>query len=132
MCERLALYWLGPGALAVAGQDGDAFQPQAFRIVEDFGAQFIQIDSLCGHLPLASDAAYAKDLQQFRAHGDAAVLGGVRFKYQPVRSGQTLEEDLACKIFRCFCSNFLKSRGLPFKHQPNCHLCWYQHKTERK
>lgn len=75
--------------------------PHAFRLAEDFGAQFIQIDSVCGHLPPASDAALAKDLQQFRAHSDAAVLGGVRFKYQPVRSGRTLEEDLKLGMERC-------------------------------
>ena len=75
--------------------------PQAFRLAEDFGAQFIQIDSVCGHLPPASDAAFANDLRQFRAHSDAAVLGGVRFKYQPVRSGRTLEEDLKLGMERC-------------------------------
>ena len=40
-------------------------------------------------------------LQAARAGTDVVLLGGVRFKYQPVRSGRSLEEDLRLGMERC-------------------------------
>ena len=59
------------------------------------------MDSVCGHLPAAQDAWFARELDGLRASFDGAVLGGVRFKYQPVRSGRTEEEDLRLGMTRC-------------------------------
>lgn len=65
-----------------------------FDLVRDYGLSFLQIDSVAGHLPPEEDADYAAELAERRASVNALILGGVRFKYQPVNSGRTEEEDL--------------------------------------
>lgn len=72
-----------------------------FALAREYGASFVQLDSVCGHLPAAQDAWFARELDGLRASFDGAVLGGVRFKYQPVRSGRTEEEDLRLGMARC-------------------------------
>ena len=72
----------------------------AFTMAEQYGARFLQIDSVCGHLPPDRDAEFAAELQSLRRDG-LFVMGGVRFKYQPVNSGRTLEEDLQLGTARC-------------------------------
>ena len=59
----------------------------------EYNAAFIQVDSVCGHLPPGEDREYEK-LMHSLMQNDVAVLGGVRFKYQPVLSGRSTEEDL--------------------------------------
>ncbi|WP_225755232.1 BtpA/SgcQ family protein [Actinotalea sp. Marseille-Q4924] len=73
----------------------------AFRLARDYGARFVQLDSVAGHLPPAEDAEFADWLAAERAASDLLVLGGVRFKYQPVSSGRSLEEDLLLGVERC-------------------------------
>lgn len=73
----------------------------AFDLAEEFPVDFIQIDSVAGHLAPAEDADYAAELAQRRAYTDAALFGGVRFKYQPVQSGRSEEEDLRIGMERC-------------------------------
>lgn len=100
-CETV-LRWLRdelPDAIYGVNILGDF--PSAFRLSDKYGAKFIQIDSVCGHLPPDKDAAYAKRLDEYRRDSGAVLLGGVRFKYQPVRSGRTLEEDLQLGERRC-------------------------------
>lgn len=65
-----------------------------FDLVKEFGVSFLQIDSICGHLPPDEDADYAAELAERRASVDALLFGGVRFKYQPVNSGRSEEVDL--------------------------------------
>ena len=72
-----------------------------FALAREYGASFVQLDSVCGHLPAAQDAWFARELDGLRASFDGAVLGGVRFKYQPIRSGRTEEEDLRLGKARC-------------------------------
>ncbi len=74
---------------------------RAFELAVQYGASFIQIDSVCGHLPPTQDAKYAQALDAMRQENPVAVLGGVRFKYQAVRSGRTLAEDLMLGMQRC-------------------------------
>ena len=74
---------------------------EAFRLAKQYGAKFIQIDSVCGHLRPKEDEVYAKLLGQLRQETDSVLLGGVRFKYQMVRSGRSLEEDLKLGAERC-------------------------------
>ena len=74
---------------------------KAFELADRYGARFIQIDSVCGHLKPKEDEAFAAKLNAMRQQSKAAVLGGVRFKYQPVRSGRTVEEDLLMGMQRC-------------------------------
>ena len=75
--------------------------PSAFALAEAYDAAFIQIDSVCGHLSPALEPDFVKKLDALRAGSRAVVLGGVRFKYQPVRSGRTVEEDLRLGKARC-------------------------------
>lgn len=72
-----------------------------FRLAREYGAAFLQLDSVCGHLAPFQDDMFARKLAQLRKTFDGAVLGGVRFKYQPVRSGRTEEEDLRLGMERC-------------------------------
>ena len=74
---------------------------EAFRLAKKYGARFIQIDSVCGHLRPKEDEVYAKLLEHIRQETDVVLLGGVRFKYQMVRSGRSLEEDLRLGMERC-------------------------------
>lgn len=67
----------------------------AFELAQEFPVGFVQIDSVAGHLEVASDVEYAERLAELRAASSALVFGGVRFKYQPVLSGRTESEDLA-------------------------------------
>lgn len=78
---------------------GDGIDP--FLLATQYDAKFIQIDSVCGHLPPDEDEAFARELAMSRALGSVPVLGGVRFKYQPVRSMRSLEEDLRLGMQRC-------------------------------
>ena len=73
----------------------------AFEMAGEYGAKFIQIDSVCGHLRPKEDERYAEELALLRDQCDAVLLGGVRFKYQPVRSGRKQDEDVALGMKRC-------------------------------
>ena len=74
---------------------------EAFRLADKYGAKFIQIDSVCGHLPPSYDEEYADELAGLRKQVDVVLMGGVRFKYHPVFSGRSLEEDLTHGMQRC-------------------------------
>ena len=74
---------------------------KAFELAEKYNADFIQIDSVCGHLGPAADYAYAKELIGLMKSRSFQVLGGLRFKYQPIQSGRTLEEDAELAKLRC-------------------------------
>lgn len=66
-----------------------------------YGGKFMQVDSVAGHLPAELDKAYAEAIQAYRSTVSLPVIGGVRFKYQPVLSGRTLEEDMRAGMERC-------------------------------
>ena len=76
-------------------------EERAFELACKYGAKFIQIDSVCGHLHPKYEPSYVQQLQADREKYGVAVLGGVRFKYQPVCSGRTTEEDLLLGKERC-------------------------------
>lgn len=79
---------------------GDYYK--AFELADRYGAKFIQIDSVCGHLRPEKDEEYAESLNFLRKkYPNITVLGGVRFKYQSVRSGRTTAEDLLLGMERC-------------------------------
>ncbi len=73
----------------------------AFNLAKKYGAKFVQIDSVCGHLEPDMDEVFAENLKACRKICDVMLLGGVRFKYQSVRSGRTVEEDLKLGAQRC-------------------------------
>lgn len=74
---------------------------KAFELAKRYNAKFIQIDSVCGHLHPVLDADFEMDLEEARRQYDCFLLGGVRFKYQAVRSGRSVEEDLRIGMHRC-------------------------------
>lgn len=73
----------------------------AFELAQKYGAKFIQIDSVCGHMNPEHEPFYIQKLNENREKYDVVVLGGVRFKYQSVSSGRTTEEDLILGKDRC-------------------------------
>lgn len=73
----------------------------AFDLARKYGAKFVQMDSVCGHLEPSYEKPFLKKLEAMRGNGDIFLLGGVRFKYQPYRSGRSLEEDLKLGMERC-------------------------------
>lgn len=95
--ERLLNLGLGPRIGINVLRDND----RAFLLARRFPVAFIQIDSICGHLAPHEDAGFARGLAADRARVDAVVLGGVRFKYQPVLSGRSEDVDLRFGAARC-------------------------------
>lgn len=75
--------------------------PASFALAERYGARFVQMDSVAGHLTAADDEAFAADHARWRARSSVLLLGGVRFKYQPVLSGNPLAVDLRVATGRC-------------------------------
>lgn len=74
---------------------------RAFKLATEYGGRFVQIDSVCGHLPPEQDKIYADKLME-RAEGRTFdILGGLRFKYQPILSGRSLKEDADLASQRC-------------------------------
>ena len=74
---------------------------RAFALAKQYPVSFIQVDSVAGHLPPENDASFAADFAARRASVSALLLGGVRFKYQPVLSGRPEEEDVRLGARRC-------------------------------
>ena len=89
---------------------------KGFRLAKQYGAAFMQMDSVCGHLrpgvhmkgdsipnlyAKTCDGDFAERLAELRAAYPVFLLGGVRFKYQPVLSKRSVEEDLALGMERC-------------------------------
>ncbi len=75
--------------------------PRTFELAMEYGAKFIQVDSICGHLTPEDEVAYFKMVDSYRAKADIPVIGGVRFKYQAILSGRSLEEDMHLGMQHC-------------------------------
>ncbi len=73
----------------------------SFRLADAYGASFVQMDSISGHLAPTDDEEFAAQIAEARAASSAVLLGGVRFKYQPVKSGNPLDVDLRTAMGRC-------------------------------
>lgn len=73
----------------------------AFELAQQFRVDFIQMDSVAGHLDAEEDKDFADELRELRGQVSSVLFGGVRFKYQPVRSGRTEAEDLTIGKERC-------------------------------
>lgn len=67
---------------------------KSYDLALAYGAKFMQTDSICGHLWPKDEPEFEQMVAENRKKGDLFVLGGVRFKYQPVLSGRSLAEDL--------------------------------------
>lgn len=79
------------------------FDSLGFRLARETGCNFLQLDSVVGHVKPRDEASLDAFFALERPRTEALVLGGVRFKYQPVLSEHTLEEDLATARGRCDC-----------------------------
>ena len=75
--------------------------PKSYQLARDYGLKFMQVDSISGHLPRVEEADYLSLVDAFRTDGKVAVIGGVRFKYQPYLSSRSLEEDLQIGMQHC-------------------------------
>jgi predicted TIM-barrel enzyme len=74
---------------------------RGFEAAGTYNAKFIQLDSVAGHLTPEDDITFNENISRWRSLTSALVLGGVRFKYQPYKSGRSLEEDLKTGMERC-------------------------------
>lgn len=72
----------------------------SMRAALEYSAAFIQVDSVCGHLPKDADIPYGKMMTELK-NNRVLIMGGVRFKYQPVLSCRSLKEDLELSKERC-------------------------------
>jgi uncharacterized protein len=74
---------------------------RSYQLARQYDARFMQVDSICGHLAPEGELAYFEMVDDFRKDGKVAVIGGVRFKYQPILSDRSLEADLAIGMRHC-------------------------------
>lgn len=99
--ERMLDWLTGQDPEALIGLNVLRDYRLAFDLASRYRVDFIQIDSVAGHLPPEEDAVYGEELQALRRATSAALLGGVRFKYQPVKSGRSEAEDIRIGAQRC-------------------------------
>lgn len=100
-CEEVLAWMQKAHSEAIYGVNIVGDYGEAFRLAKKYGARFVQIDSVCGHLVPKDDMLFADKLAQIRQEVNVVLFGGVFFKYQPVRSGRTLKEDLLIGMERC-------------------------------
>lgn len=79
------------------------FDSLCFRLAREMNCDFLQLDSVVGHVMPRDEASLDAFFALERPGTEALVLGGVRFKYQPVLSERSVEEDLAAAMGRCDC-----------------------------
>ncbi len=117
-CEEVLKWIYSEHPDAVYGVNILGDYPLAFELAGKYGAKFIQIDSVCGHLDTDRDEDYAECLSFYRKqHPDILLFGGVRFKYQAVRSGRSVEADLLIGKDRCdaiVCTGTGTGQSTPF------------------
>lgn len=73
----------------------------SFEMAIKYNALFIQLDSVAGHLEAKDDITFEAFMKTYRERYEGYVLGGVRFKYQPYKSGRSVREDLIIGMDRC-------------------------------
>lgn len=73
----------------------------SWQYAREYGAKFIQVDSVAGHLTPEDDVPYGRMIDAYMRDGGMYVIGGVRFKYKDVLSGNPLSTDLAVGMKRC-------------------------------
>ena len=73
-----------------------------FELAAKYGCSFVQVDSVVGHVKPRDEESLQAFFDTFRTRcPHAFLLGGVRFKYQPVFSEHSVEEDLRTAMTRC-------------------------------
>jgi predicted TIM-barrel enzyme len=74
---------------------------KSYELAEQYGAPFMQVDSICGHLDASDEKSYFEMIDAYGQDKRIAVIGGVRFKYQPYLSKRSLEDDLEIGMEHC-------------------------------
>ena len=74
---------------------------KTYELAWRYGAKFMQVDSVCGHLAPEEDTEYEQECRALYERDAVLILGGVRFKHKEVLSGRSLEEDLRLGMRRC-------------------------------
>ena len=77
------------------------FDSLNYRLARQYGCDFLQLDSVVGHVKPRDEASLDAFFDLENPQTDALVLGGVRFKYQPVLSERSLAEDIETAKKRC-------------------------------
>ncbi|MBR5981323.1 MAG: membrane biogenesis protein [Firmicutes bacterium] len=77
------------------------FDSLNYRLAREYGCDFLQLDSVVGHVKPRDEASLDAFFGLENPKTDALVLGGVRFKYQPVLSEKSLAEDVQTAKQRC-------------------------------
>lgn len=72
-----------------------------FELSIKYDLDFLQIDSVVGHVNPRDEATLDAFFKLYREKCKAYVIGGVRFKYQPILSKNSVEEDLKIATSRC-------------------------------
>ena len=72
-----------------------------FELANQFDCDFIQMDSVVGHVKPRDEVTIGAFFDLYRPKCNAALMGGVRFKYQPVLSDKSLAEDMETATHRC-------------------------------
>lgn len=72
-----------------------------FELAMKYQTDFVQFDSVVGHVKPRDEDAIAAFFALYRSRYAGKVLGGVRFKYQPVLSANSVAEDLKIAMTRC-------------------------------
>lgn len=75
--------------------------PMGFELAGKYNASFVQLDSVVGHVKPRDEDTLEAFFKLYRERYKVLVLGGVRFKYQPVLSEKSVEEDLQIAMTRC-------------------------------
>ena len=73
----------------------------SYQLALKYRAKFIQHDSVSGHLTVSEELEFEQTIMPFYSKRKVFVIGGVRFKYQPLRSERSLEDDLKAAMTRC-------------------------------
>lgn len=72
-----------------------------FELADKYHAAFVQLDSVVGHVRPRDEETLTAFFKLYRERYNVMILGGVRFKYQPVLSENSVEEDLKIAMTRC-------------------------------
>ncbi|MBL0373656.1 hypothetical protein JJB09_16650 [Rhizobium sp. KVB221] len=99
--ERVLEHLCGLGLGARIGVNVLRDSARAYKLAKQYPVQFIQIDSVAGHLTPEADVPFAEEMATRRVDVPVLLLGGVRFKYQPVLSGRSEEVDVRIGAERC-------------------------------
>lgn len=99
--ERVLQYLNSNYADKIYGVNCLNMDVMGFELANNYNAKFVQLDSVVGHVKPRDEKSMEAFLNLYREKSDVLLIGGVRFKYQPCLSENTLEEDLLIAKNRC-------------------------------